>query len=623
MCRDRRGGPLSHSRPASRELAERMAAALQHRGPDSARLARLPGDRPGVRRLAIIDLAGRPPAHRQRGRLRRGRLQRRDLQPRGAARGLEATGPPLPHALRHRGHPPPLRGVGRDCVHGSAGCSPSRSGTPARGDFSSPATGSGSSRSTTPTRPTGFAFASEQKAILAAGVPPGPLDVRALDELFLFGFILVPGTLFRGIRRLPLVLPALDEGGRTVVRPYWRLAEVLSRRPCHEQSLLLGRGSSLCAKLAETVALHARADVRIGAWLSGGLDSSAVAALARRTRRTASSFTIGFQTPAYDERAASACWPRSPEYELPNERVVCGVAGFRRYPEVRVAGGDALGLYPGPAALLAGRDLGPPRQGGAHRGEGQQRCSGVILALCRSAPPSRSTLPLSFRKRLLQGGWSGTRWPVGSPAAAGAPAMDLSRYARTWRARSAGRLAARCFPPISGASSCLLGRDAEEPARTCPPPVIASPGSDTTILRTRSAGYMTESVDRTTMAFGLEARVPFLDHEWSLTVAVEDPRWTLPASRPRERQHPPPSDGPGSAGRHRLAAEAPRRGASRSGCAGGCRISPRAWWSPDRLRADGYFDAAAVQALVARHRGVDPRLPRPPSVGGAGCPARA
>ena len=139
---------------------------------------------------------------------------------------LEARGHRFRTRLRRRGHRPPLRGGGRRERPPAARDVRLRAlGRPAPAALARAGPARDQAAPTTPTRSTGLYFASEQKAILAAGVPPGPLDVRALDELFLFGFILVPGTLFRGIRRLPPGHWLLYDGGRTVVRPYWRLAE--------------------------------------------------------------------------------------------------------------------------------------------------------------------------------------------------------------------------------------------------------------------------------------------------------------------------------------------------------------------------------------------------------------
>ena len=96
-------------------VAGRRGGRPAHRGPDDAGFL---AGRAWVspRRLWIIDVAGGHQPIVERGRHRLDRLQRRGLQPRRAAPRARAHGPPLPDALRHRGHPPRLRGVGPDCV---------------------------------------------------------------------------------------------------------------------------------------------------------------------------------------------------------------------------------------------------------------------------------------------------------------------------------------------------------------------------------------------------------------------------------------------------------------------------------------------------------------------------
>ena len=115
---------------------------------------------------------------------------------------------------------------------------------------------------------------------------------------------------------------------------------------------------------------------------------------------------------------------------------------------------------------------------------------------------------------------------------------------------------------------------------------------------------MTESLDRTTMAFGLEARVPFLDHEL-VELAAEIPAG-LRLRRGREKyilRRAMARDLPAAIAWRR---KRPLRAPVGAWLRGRLPDFAEVLLSPDRLRSDGYFDAAAVQALFARHR-VDPR----------------
>ena len=100
-------------RPVDRDVLVAMTDAVAHRGPDAAGYYLAPGIGLGHRRLSIIDLStGDQPLANEDGTVQ-DRLQRRDLQLRRRPRRAGRARPPVPHRLRHRGHRPRLRGVGR------------------------------------------------------------------------------------------------------------------------------------------------------------------------------------------------------------------------------------------------------------------------------------------------------------------------------------------------------------------------------------------------------------------------------------------------------------------------------------------------------------------------------
>jgi asparagine synthase (glutamine-hydrolysing) len=579
-----------------------MAAALEHRGPDSRGVHSGPGIGLGVQRLAIVDLAtGDQPIGNEDGSILaicNGEIYnhvalREWLEARGHRFRTNSDVEVIVHLYEEEGveSVSRLRGMFAFALWDTR----RRRLWLARDRL-------GIKPVHYADTPTGLYFASEQKAILAAGVPPGPLDVRALDDLFLFGFIRVPGTLFCGIRRLPPGHWLLYEGGRAVVRPYWRLAEVLSRGPRHARRAE-DWAEALHAKLAETVALHARADVRIGAWLSGGLDSSAVAALARRTVGPLPSFTLGFETPAYDETRGQRLLAQIPGHELPNERVVCDVSAMQRYPEVLWHVELPSAYTPDlPRFLLAETSARHVKV--VLTGEGADEVfGGYSWHRADRLLHRASTLPPWVRESLLWRGWSGTRWPWGRRLLLAPAAMDLPRYARM-----AGPLGGEARRALFSADLRSQlggpGLEAEEPAGDPFTPRDRFAALRYHDLWTRLAGYMTESLDRTTMAFGLEARVPFLDHEL-VELAAEIPAG-LCRRRGREKyilRRAMARDLPAAIAWRR---KRPLRAPVGTWLRGRLPDFAEGLLSPDRLRADGYFDAAAVQALVARHR-VDPR----------------
>lgn len=154
-------------------------------------------------------------------------------------------------------------------------------------------------------RGNGIAFASEVKALLEVPGVTAELDPIALDQIFTFWFPLAPRTPFKDIYELPPahVLVASPEGVRT--REYWRFeypdASEDRPVPAHEEAQI---SEELNALLLDAVRIRLRADVPIGAYLSGGLDSSiTTAAIKRFVPEQLRSFSVGFETAEFDESA--------------------------------------------------------------------------------------------------------------------------------------------------------------------------------------------------------------------------------------------------------------------------------------------------------------------------------
>ncbi len=146
-------------------------------------------------------------------------------------------------------------------------------------------------------------FASEVKALLAAGVPAA-MDDAALGEYLAFGYVPTPRTLYRGIRKLPPAsLLVADSAGVHEPRRYWDL----HFPPAGKAARVAPDEAAARVRELLTAAVRKRlvADVPLGVLLSGGIDSSAVAALvAGLVPGRVKTFTVGFEGHAfYDERA--------------------------------------------------------------------------------------------------------------------------------------------------------------------------------------------------------------------------------------------------------------------------------------------------------------------------------
>lgn len=143
-----------------------------------------------------------------------------------------------------------------------------------------------------------FAFASEIKALLPA-IPAAKVDTRSLDAYLSRRAVPAPYTLFEGVRKLP---PAhtlrVGEKGIERERRYWSFPTVNRTKTTPQEAV-----SGLASKLREAVATALVADVPVGAYLSGGLDSSLIVALMSELRGGlgVETFSAGFGDPRYDE----------------------------------------------------------------------------------------------------------------------------------------------------------------------------------------------------------------------------------------------------------------------------------------------------------------------------------
>ncbi len=133
-------------------------------------------------------------------------------------------------------------------------------------------------------------FASEAKAILSVPGIPTELDKHALASYLTMGYVAAPQSMFRGIRKLPPATLLVAEDGRVSERRYWRVPDRVDRTL--DEAAWVAR---VRAGLEEAVRLQMVSDVPIGAFLSGGVDSSAVVAfMSRHSGHPVKTYAIGF-----------------------------------------------------------------------------------------------------------------------------------------------------------------------------------------------------------------------------------------------------------------------------------------------------------------------------------------
>ncbi|HEY5910156.1 MAG TPA: asparagine synthase (glutamine-hydrolyzing) [Verrucomicrobiae bacterium] len=148
-------------------------------------------------------------------------------------------------------------------------------------------------------------FGSEIKTVLASRQLGGEIDPAVLDQVFSFWAPLSPQTMFRGVLEVPPGHYLVARNGEVTLENYWRIdfpsVDPEGRRPrpeAEEEQCL----EELSALLTDAVDIRLRADVPVGAYLSGGLDSSLTAAIARQFKGDRlHTFSIAFTDENYDE----------------------------------------------------------------------------------------------------------------------------------------------------------------------------------------------------------------------------------------------------------------------------------------------------------------------------------
>lgn len=292
------GGPGAEAR------LEAMCRAMAHRGPDATGLRVMGPVALGMRRLAVIDPeGGQQPVTNEdgsvwvvfNGEIYNHRALREDLERRGHRFTTASDTEVLVHLYEERGEAFVEDLVGMfaialwDARRGKLVLARDRMGE----------------KPLYWTRQGGtLVWGSELKCLLAHGEVARRLSLPALARYLAFEYVPSPYAILEGVHKLPPAHLLVVEGGELSVKPYWRL-DLTPVRPAPSEDAAI-RGFD--AKLHEAVAGQLVADVPLGVFLSGGLDSSTVAAVAARQLAEAGAeplltFSIGFSDPSFDESA--------------------------------------------------------------------------------------------------------------------------------------------------------------------------------------------------------------------------------------------------------------------------------------------------------------------------------
>jgi asparagine synthase (glutamine-hydrolysing) len=293
---------LTGRRPICRELVSRMNETQLHRGPDESGLHLEPGLGLGHRRLSIIDLStGQQPLFNEDGSVVvvfNGEIYNyRELIPQLAGLG---------HSFRTKSDTEVIVHAweqwGEGCV------------TRFRGMFAFALWDRNSStlflgRDRLGVKPLYYALTSDQQFIFGSELKsllahPGlrrDLDPLAIEEYFALGYVPDPRTIYAGAQKLPPAHTLTLRRGGPVPQPreYWDVRFTLDNRISQQDAQ-----AELIERLKESVRLRMISEVPLGAFLSGGVDSSAVVAMmAGVSADPVNTCSISFSDPAYDEAA--------------------------------------------------------------------------------------------------------------------------------------------------------------------------------------------------------------------------------------------------------------------------------------------------------------------------------
>ncbi|MCL6480168.1 MAG: asparagine synthase (glutamine-hydrolyzing) [Firmicutes bacterium] len=310
-------GPAVAARTAHSEAGvRRMMAALAHRGPDDEGLLVDPPVAFGMRRLSIIDLAGgRQPVFNEDGSV--GVVLNGEIY---NYQHLRAVLESLGHRFRTHSDTETVVHAyeqwGTDCVRYLRGMFAFAVVERARDDSRRPLRVL-LARDRLGIKPLYYTlvegnllFASEVRALLASGWMTRRLNPTALESYLLFGSVGEPETLLEGIYSLPpgetASIPLYTEQPVTLqTERYWSAHEVAPRAISspRRRRTLQHVHEQVREALEQSVRLHLLADVPVGIFLSSGLDSTAVAALAARLHPGIHTFTVVFPEADYSESA--------------------------------------------------------------------------------------------------------------------------------------------------------------------------------------------------------------------------------------------------------------------------------------------------------------------------------
>jgi asparagine synthase (glutamine-hydrolysing) len=492
-----------------------MCAAMEHRGPDSRGVHLDDGVGLGIQRLRIIDLeTGDQPIFNEdgsvvvvlNGEIYNYRELRADLESRGHRFATRTDTEVIVHAYEEHG---------LDFVHALHGMFGLAVWDARRRRLVLARDRAGKKPLFYCLRNGMLRFASELGALMSNGSVPRDVDPHALDAYLAFRYIPSPLSVFREVRKLPPACRAVFDAEGLRIDRYWRLDFSCKRRESDAELLDETR-----ERLRIAVRRRMIADVPLGAFLSGGVDSAAVvAAMAEASPEPVKTFSIGFHDPTLDERELARV--TASHFETEHHEIVVEPNAIEIIPDIIRHYGepfaDATAIPTFYLAQMARRHVTVALNGdgGDETFAGYRRYVAALTAgrLDRAPRPVRRALA-GLARRLPADGRIDS--PLNRVRRLGTTlAMDphdrYLAYMTELQGLHRGEIYTGAFQEALGESR-VAGFTRE--------PWMRSSASDPLdfILDVDSATYLPDDllvkVDIATMAHSLEGRSPLLDHEF-------------------------------------------------------------------------------------------------------------
>ena len=502
-------------RPVDRELIARMCIELEHRGPDSRGVHHEARVGLGVQRLRVLDLqTGDQPIYNEdrsvavvmNGEIYNHRELRRELRGCGHRFATQSDTEVIAHLYEEQG---------ARCVRRLHGMFAFALWDTRRGQLLLARDRVGKKPLLYHLRDGVLSFASEMRALLEDEEIPRRTDHSALDRFLTFGYVPASMSAISGVRKLPPAHILLARDGGVELSRYWRLDYGYKiEAPIEEIS------ERVRDALRSATRRRLAADVPVGAFLSGGIDSSAVvAAMAESSPGPVRTFSIGFDREDVDElRHARRIAER---FDTVHEELTVRADAVEVLPRiVRHHGEPFADSTAIPSFYLA--EMTRRHVTVALTGDGGDESFGGYTRYVANAVAGR----LDHLPRPLRGGL--TALAVRAPERGGisSPYNRFRRLAGTLSSDAGARYAHYMSWFDRGQRGSLYRGEFARTVAATPAPEdhirdrwTAASGPDVVdrMLEVDVSTYLADDLlpkmDIATMAYGLEARSPFLDHE--------------------------------------------------------------------------------------------------------------